>query len=461
MYDPHAIPSVLQLVSDADDELVALKGAAAWARASTGAHLAAFIGGAEGRLIAGDGSPAIADAERRHAVRVQEPSIETAGGAVRVMVPVRYAGTHIGGVILAGGCERQDAIVAAARTIAALCAPALRTRLDALARARDGRTLLPEIIGVGPAIGALRDAVARAAGTPFPVLVEGESGTGKELVARALHRLSSRRDRRLAALNCAALTDELVEAELFGHARGAFTGAVAPRVGLFEDAHGGTVFLDEVGELSPRAQAKLLRVLQEREVRRVGENVTRSIDVRVVAATNRPLGDPGLHPPFRADLLFRLAVVRLRLPPLRERAEDVAPLAMAFWRRVMQDVEKRAVLGPDALARLAAHAWPGNVRELQNAVAGLAVLAPVRGRVGSRHVEQVLAESGAAARLPPVSLERARVRCEQQTVAAALARNGGRRTAAARELGLTRQGLVKAIRRLRLQVLDADVEGVA
>jgi two-component system response regulator HydG len=296
------------------------------------------------------------------------------------------------------------------------------------------------------------------------VLIEGESGTGKELVARALHRLSARRDRRLAALNCAALSDDLAEAELFGHARGAFTGAVAPRPGLFEDAHGGTLFLDEVGELSPRAQAKLLRALQEREIRRVGENLSRSVDVRVVAATNRSLSEMAAAGGFRGDLLFRLAVIRLTLPPLRERTEDIPLLAHVFWRSMMADANKRAVLGADAIARLVCHRWPGNVRELQNVVAGLVVLAPGRGRVGVRHVEHVLSAYGPRPIEPPTSLASARRHAERRAVAAALARHRGQRSAAARELGVTRQGLAKVVRRLRLAPQDDGAdhrEGVA
>ena len=174
---------------------------------------------------------------------------------------------------------------------------------------------------------AVRQAMERAAAAPFAVLIEGESGSGKELVARALHRRGPRRDRPFCTLNCAALPDDLVEAELFGHARGAFTGAVADRAGVFEEAHTGTLLLDEIGELSLRAQAKVLRTIQEGELRRVGENVSRRIDVRLVSATNRDLRQEVAAGRFRLDLLYRLDVIRISLPPLRDRREDVALLA--------------------------------------------------------------------------------------------------------------------------------------
>src|SRR5207247_2670805 len=171
-----------------------------------------------------------------------------------------------------------------------------------------------------------RRASERAAKAPFPVLIEGESGSGKELVARALHRSGPRRDRPLRTLNCAALPDDLIEAELFGHARGAFTGAVAERPGVFEEAHGGTLFLDEIGELSMRAQAKVLRTIQDGELRRVGENVSRRVDVRIVSATNRDLRQEVAAGRFRHDLLYRLDVVRIAIPPLRDRREGIAPV---------------------------------------------------------------------------------------------------------------------------------------
>ncbi|MDA1306357.1 MAG: sigma 54-interacting transcriptional regulator [Acidobacteria bacterium] len=279
--------------------------------------------------------------------------------------------------------------------------------------------------------------------------LEGESGVGKELVARALHRLSARRDRRLAALNCAALTDELFEAELFGHTRGAFTGAVGARTGLFEDAHQGTLFLDEVGELSARAQAKLLRVLQEGEVRRVGDNQTRAVDVRVVAATNRSLAAAAAQGHYREDLVFRLAVVRITVPPLRERIEDIPGLAQTFWTRATEHRATRAWLAPDGLAALCRYSWPGNVRELQNVMAGLVLAAPERGRVTARHVAAVLEGASAGQTTAPgVSLDEARRALDRQLVSAALARHAGCRAAAARDLGVSRQGLSKLMARL-------------
>jgi transcriptional regulator with GAF, ATPase, and Fis domain len=208
--------------------------------------------------------------------------------------------------------------------------------------------------------------------------------------------------------------------------------------------------LDEVSELSPRAQAKLLRVLQEREVRRVGENAPRPVDVRLLAATNRPLGELASRGGFREDLLFRLAVIRLRLPPLRDRVEDVPQLAEAFWRSLARQAGTRAVLGADALVALCRHRWPGNVRELQNVMAALVVNAPARGRVGARAVAQVLTVGSPDPVEPAVPLLAARLACERQTVASALARHTGSRAAAARDLGLSRQGLAKALKRLGL-----------
>jgi len=252
-------------------------------------------------------------------------------------------------------------------------------------------------------------------------------------------------------MNSAALTEPLLESELFGHVRGAFTGADRDKQGLLQAAAGGTLFLDELGELPLALQAKLLRVLQEREIRRVGDHLSRPIDVRVVAATNVALSKAAATGRFREDLLFRLAVVRLRVPPLRERVEDVPLLAQSFWRQLIAQSGKRAALGPDAVAALCRHSWPGNVRELQNVVAALVVGAPTRGRVTARHVTQILSETSVEIDVAGTStLNQARAAFERRIVATALARHGGRSGSAARELGLSRQGLAKAMKRLGL-----------
>jgi len=301
------------------------------------------------------------------------------------------------------------------------------------------------LLGVTAPMSELRRAIERAAPAPFAVLIEGESGSGKELVARAIHRCCLRRDRPFCTLNCAALPEDLIEAELFGHARGAFTGAVNERAGVFEEAHGGTLFLDEVGELSPRAQAKLLRVIQEGELRRIGENQSRRVDVRVVSATNRDLRQEGRGGPVPAGPLYRLDVIRLVVPPLRERREDISVLADHFWREAASRIGSRAVLAATTTAALARYDWPGNVRELQNVLAALAVRTPRRGVVPPEALPPQFGEPGGA---EACRLDDARRTFEERFVRAALVRTGGHRGRAATELGVTRQGLTKLLTRL-------------
>lgn len=222
------------------------------------------------------------------------------------------------------------------------------------------------VTGASPEMRALYPTFARLAASDVPVLIEGETGTGKEVLAESLHEASARRDAPFVIFDCTTVSGPLLEAELFGHERGAFTGAVASRRGLFEEAHGGTLFVDEVGDLDIALQAKLLRALEKKEVRRVGGNRWTRVDVRIVAATRRDLDREVQARRFRDDLFYRLAVARVELPPLRRRQGDIAMLTQAFWTALGGD---EARLSPDLIQRFEEYSWPGNVRELHNAVA--------------------------------------------------------------------------------------------
>jgi transcriptional regulator with PAS, ATPase and Fis domain len=340
--------------------------------------------------------------------------------------------------------DAQDVLQLAA----AVAAPRVESMLDAGREQSRAATTIPELVGASAAIADVRKAVARAAASPFAVLIDGESGVGKELVARAIHQLSPRRERRFCDVNCAALPDDLLESELFGHARGAFTGAVTERAGLVEEADGGTLFLDEVLDLSPRAQAKLLRVVQQQELRRVGETFTRKVEVRFVSAANRDIRAEAAAGRFRQDLLYRLDVIRIQLPPLRERPEDIPLLVEHFWRSAAARVGTAATIGHAVLAALVRYHWPGNVRELQNVIAALAVAAPARGPVRPAMLPPVV--TGVTA-VTSGRLADARAQFERRFVEVALARAGGSRSQAAREIGVSRQGLLKVLARLGMQ----------
>jgi DNA-binding NtrC family response regulator len=365
---------------------------------------------------------------------------------IEAAAPIHYGGAPIGVLCARWTLGTTDDTSRAAAVLTMSAAAAAPMVAATIARRRqaaiEGTT---ELLGVTPVMAELRKSVERAAAAPFAVLIDGESGSGKELVARAIHRGGSRRHRTFCTLNCAALPDDLVEAELFGHARGAFTGAATDRAGVFEEAHGGTLFLDEIGELAARAQAKVLRVIQEGELRRVGENLSRRVDVRIVAATNRDLRREVEAGRFRLDLLYRLDVVHLTVPPLRDRREDIVVLAEHFWREAAARVGSRATLGATTIAALARHDWPGNVRELQNVLAALAVRSPRRGVIPPSALPAPFASAstGTASRL-----EEARRTFEERFVRAALVRTGGHRGRAAAELGVTRQGLTKLMTRL-------------
>jgi Nif-specific regulatory protein len=320
-----------------------------------------------------------------------------------------------------------------------------------------------ELLGRSEAIENLRQLIRKVARTQATVLVQGESGTGKELVARMLYRSSPRVNGPFIKLNCAAIPENLIESELFGHEKGAFTGALNKREGRFELAHGGTILLDEISEISPSVQAKLLRVLQERELERVGGNRTIKVDVRVIATTNRHLEESVARKEFRQDLFFRLNVVPIHVPPLRERREDITYLAQQFMQRF---IRKHGVtvngFSDAAIAALNAHSWPGNVRELQNIVERAVILGGDRDHIEPEHLRLTAAPAPSPASPPmaapavelhPVAPQPAPVttpapapastevltmaELEKRHILAALERCNGNRTHAARLLDIS------------------------
>ena len=311
-----------------------------------------------------------------------------------------------------------------------------------------------DLVGDSKAMHDLRERIAQVARTEATVLVLGESGTGKELVANAVHRGSHRRDRAFVAVNCAAIPESLIESELFGHVRGAFTGAVGARAGKFEAAHGGTLFLDEIGDMPPPAQAKLLRVLETREVSRVGSNETKSVDVRVVAATHRDLLDQAREGGFREDLYHRLNVVPIEVPALRDRVEDVPGLADLFLERAIA----RQGLGPRRLSstarqRLGRCGWPGNVRELKNLVERLAIVSPHE-TIDQDQVEAELPGGRPVESNEPVTLREIVAEAERRAIERAVTGAGGNVAEAARRLGLERAHLYKKARALGVSLRD-------
>jgi two-component system, NtrC family, response regulator HydG len=305
-----------------------------------------------------------------------------------------------------------------------------------------------QMIGKSQAIKALLDMLAMIAPSEATVLIAGESGTGKELIARSIHFNSARKDNPLVVVNCAAIAETLLESELFGHEKGAFTGAERARVGRFEQAHGGSLFLDEIAETSPAMQAKLLRAIQEREIQRVGGQDTLHVDVRIIAATNRDLAQEVKQGRFREDLYYRLNGVVLEVPPLRRRLDDIPLLAHHFV-ELFADRNRKRVKGfsPQAMDMLVKYGWPGNVRELENAIERAVILMPgdyitekqlpmsvVQSQAGDAEHPQASGTS-----VPPA--ERSLEQIEREAILTALEATGGNKSEAARRLGITRKTL--------------------
>jgi two-component system NtrC family response regulator len=300
------------------------------------------------------------------------------------------------------------------------------------------------LLGTGSRMQTVFDSIRKVATTDAPVLILGESGTGKEMTARAIHQRSRRKSGPFVAINCSAIPESLIESELFGHEKGAFTGAHQQRKGRIEHSEGGTLFLDEIGEIPLPIQVKLLRFLQEQCIERVGGRQEIPVDTRVVAATNADLKKGMAAGTFREDLFYRLAVVQVVLPPLRDRDDDVVLLAQAFLQRFVAEVGKPGVtFGPDALRAIRQHPWPGNVRELQNRVKRAVIMGE-----GKRLTAQDLELTPTNGAGQGTSLREAREKLEAEMIRNALKKHGGKITAAAADLGISRPTLYEMMEKL-------------
>jgi two-component system, NtrC family, response regulator len=313
-------------------------------------------------------------------------------------------------------------------------------------QSRVGNGAFQGILGTSTKMQEVFATIRKVATTDVPVLIAGESGTGKELVASAIHRLSRRKNHPFVVINCGAIPENLLEAELFGHEKGAFTGAHVQRRGRVEAAHSGTLFLDEIGELSLALQVKLLRFLQEQTIERIGGREQIKVDARVIAATNRDLKQAMKDGIFREDLYFRLGVITIPLPPLRDRSGDVVLLANAFLQKYGAENKKKLTgFTSDALKALEAYQWPGNVRELENRLKRAVIMAE-----GNRIIPSDLEMAGLEERRESANLKEAREALEKELVTKALARNNDNITRAAEELGVSRPTLYELMEKLAI-----------
>jgi DNA-binding NtrC family response regulator len=404
------------------------------------------IGRAESNTL-----PVASDQVSRHHARVTRRAAE-----ITVEDLGSRNGTRVNGAVIAGPTRLSAGDEIAIGPLVAMVSLTARGPLRA-ARAGGGEggvasapaeALPADVVVVDPAMQRAMALARRVAPSPMTVLILGETGTGKEIVAAAIHRMSPRAARPMVALNCAAVPETLLESTLFGHERGAFTGADRRQVGYFEAADGGSIFLDEVGEMPAALQPKLLRVLEQRTITRVGGTAAIPVDVRVICATHRDLDDEVRRGRFRGDLFFRLCGFTLAVPPLRQRVADIAPLARHFARQFAADLgQPEPVLDAEAVAALERFDWPGNVRQLRNAVECAVVMA-TDGAVGAEHLPEEVLLGEREGDAPPPSTVKARVaQLERQTALEALAACGGNQSQAARRLGMSRWALIRLMRK--------------
>ena len=387
-----------------------------------------------------------ADCALRHTVKTGKPIINRS--AFIVNAEGRRIPISVSTAILR---DERDRIVGGAETFRDL------SLVEELRKELEGRVQVGDLVSHSSAMRRVFDLLHQIAPSDATVLIHGDTGTGKELLARAIHGLSPRKGKPFVPVNCGALPDTLLESELFGYVKGAFTGAGKDKPGRFALAEGGTVFLDEIGDISPAMQVRLLRVLQERTYEPLGGTQTRNADVRIIAATHRDLASLIRKGAFREDLFYRLNVVKLDLPPLRKRKEDIPLLVEHFVARFNRRQGKSvAGVAPDAVALLMAHDYPGNVRELENIVERAFVLC-VAGRIERVHLPPELTGQPLTATASTADTIRAQTRAtEAQAIRSALERHGFNRLAAARELGLHKSTLFRKIKALEIKLPDQD-----
>jgi transcriptional regulator with PAS, ATPase and Fis domain len=382
-------------------------------------------------------------------------------GLDSVTVPVIAAGLPAGALVVVGALRLGPTDLGHVRDLVQLCADELGAYLAST------RDTLPhgryeELIGRSRAMQDLFRTLDRVVASDTTVLVQGENGTGKELIARAIHYNSARAARRFVVQNCSAFNDNLLDSELFGHKKGAFTGAIADKQGLFEVADGGTFFLDEIGDMSPMLQVKLLRVLQEGTFTPVGSTDTRSVDVRIIAATNKDLARMVERGEFREDLFYRVNVINLIVPPLRERKEDLLILVEHFLKKHGRPRGKLKKLTRGCMDRLVDYAWPGNVRELENEIERLVVLAGDDKLIGEELLSPRIRNRGAsggglaaagqaAEASEPGGLPEAVAALERHMIHEVLQRHHGNKTRAAGELRISRRNLIRLVQKYRIE----------
>ena len=384
-----------------------------------------------------------------------------------LIAPVRVGGV-VTGALLAGGFAADDTTdlptlhdgeIAIIGDLLALAAREVSLAARAVSPAASpaaNRRGYDAIIGSSAPMQALYATLDRVARSEATVLIQGENGTGKELVARAIHNGSSRGDRPFVVTNCSAFNDNLLDSELFGHKRGAFTGAINDKPGLFEIADTGTFFLDEIGDMSPSLQVKVLRVLQEGTFNRVGDTETRKVDVRIIAATNRDLRGMVAAGQYREDLYYRIHVINLVLPPLRERPDDVPVLVDHFLERQRRGAPRAKTLAPSCIARLSAYPWPGNVRELKNEIERLVVLSGDDGVIGEELLSPRIRQHSSGVAVPKPeddhrSLPAALESLERRMIVDALRRHQGNKTRASADLKVSRRNLIRLVQKYGLE----------